>query len=259
MIDKTEAIVLKITPYSRTSHVVAWLTPKHGRLTTVVKGACRPRSPFLGQYDLFYTCELLYYTKERNGIHIARECSPLDMRKHIRSNWRTFACASYICDLIFTVSTRGGHEPELYGFASDCLDFLCRNQAKQQLLLWFELRLAGLIGLAPQFTKCVVCDSLLPVSGSVRFSASKGGTVCAQCCRNGGVAPVDLPPDVLALFRSWQAAESPRLVRNTQCSSEQLSTSRNILGMFLRYHLETANIPASREIAFELMMSFRNA
>ena len=48
---KTEAICLDIRPWSRTSHVVSWLTPM-GKVSTVVKGAVRAKSQFLGQYDL---------------------------------------------------------------------------------------------------------------------------------------------------------------------------------------------------------------
>ena len=51
---KSEAICLDIRPWSRTSHVVEWLTP-HGKIRTLVKGAVRPKSAFLGQYDLNYT------------------------------------------------------------------------------------------------------------------------------------------------------------------------------------------------------------
>ena len=36
---KTEGIVLAIRPWSRTSHIVTWLTPDHGCVTTLVKGA----------------------------------------------------------------------------------------------------------------------------------------------------------------------------------------------------------------------------
>ena len=43
---KTEAICLDIRPWSRTSHIVRWMTPE-GPVTTVVKGAVRPKSAFL--------------------------------------------------------------------------------------------------------------------------------------------------------------------------------------------------------------------
>ena len=43
---KTEATVLRIHPFSHTSHMVVWLTEDGRRLVTPVKGAARPKSPF---------------------------------------------------------------------------------------------------------------------------------------------------------------------------------------------------------------------
>ena len=51
-----------------------------GPVTTVVKGAVRPKSAFLGQYDLNYTCEIVYYSRAKGELHALRECSPLSTR-----------------------------------------------------------------------------------------------------------------------------------------------------------------------------------
>ena len=101
---RTEAIALRVSPFSRTSHVVTWLSPEHGRLATVVKGACRPKSAFLGQYDLFATCELLFYRRDHDGAHAIRECSPLEPRDELRDDWRRVTTASYLCDLLARVT-----------------------------------------------------------------------------------------------------------------------------------------------------------
>ena len=44
---KTQGIVLAVYPWSQTSHVVTWLTPDHGPVTTLVKGAVRAKSAFV--------------------------------------------------------------------------------------------------------------------------------------------------------------------------------------------------------------------
>ena len=69
--------------------MVSWLTPDTGVVSTVVKGAVRPKSAFLGQYDLFYECELVYYVRERGDAHAIREVSPLKMREGL-------LCMSYM-------------------------------------------------------------------------------------------------------------------------------------------------------------------
>ena len=81
---KTEATCLRISPWSRTSHVVSWLTPS-GRVATLVKGAVRPKSAFLGQYDLFYRCDLLYYARASGDLHALREVTPRNLRAHLRN------------------------------------------------------------------------------------------------------------------------------------------------------------------------------
>ena len=122
MIEKTEGIVLRSRPFSRTSRMVTWLTPDFGRVTTVIKGACRPKSFFLGQTDLGYRCELLFYRKERAGAHIAREVFPLDCREALRGNWRASVAASYVCWLLSQVTEPMLASAELY----ELLDrFLC--------------------------------------------------------------------------------------------------------------------------------------
>ena len=88
---KTKGIVLDIHPWSRTSHVTTWLTPDHGPVTTLVKGAVRPKSSFLGQYDLFYTCELVYYARAKSELHAIREVSPLDLPRYKRTRKIIFA------------------------------------------------------------------------------------------------------------------------------------------------------------------------
>lgn len=91
---RTQAICLRITPWSRTSHIVRWLTPA-GVLSAVVKGAVRPKSQFLGQYDLNYLCDLVYYERARGELHALRECLPIERHDELRRNWRALALAEY--------------------------------------------------------------------------------------------------------------------------------------------------------------------
>ena len=93
MILQDDAIALRIHPFGNTSRVVVWLSATHGKMATMVKGSQRDRSPFLGQYDLFYTCELLFYAREHQNLHILKECFPLKIRPAFRSDWRACAAA----------------------------------------------------------------------------------------------------------------------------------------------------------------------
>ena len=149
---KTEAICLRIHPWSRTSHIVAWLTPA-GPVSTVVKGAVRPKSAFLGQYDLNYTCEILYYARGRNGLHPLRECAPLNLRADLRGDFRKLALAGHFRELAARFAPNGEESKSWYAALEEALGALSAVSdpaARLGLLLAFEIKLLCLAGLDPR-------------------------------------------------------------------------------------------------------------
>ena len=252
MIEKTEALVLRTNPFSKTSRIVTWLSPDFGKVVTVIKGSCRPKSAFLGQYDLYYTCELVFYTRNRDGIHIAKECFPLEIRPAFRTDWRAAACASYVSDLLCLVSLQDHNQRELYELAISCFDFLCSpDREKQRLLFWFEIRLAKFLGLSPQLSNCAACGNPIQPAYPVVFSASLGGVLCPQCPHRSEDRLIPVGRDVLAILKQWQGISSARSARVTHCSEEQRAALKIILGTFLKYHLDRA--PESRYRAFQIV------
>ena len=150
---KTEAICLDIRPWSRTSHIVRWMTPE-GPVTTVVKGAVRPKSAFLGQYDLNYTCEIVYYSRAKGELHALRECSPLSTRDSLRSSYRALVLAEYMRSQTAALAPHGSESEPWLAALADALDSLCASAAHSPrdlvaALLEFELVVLDLSGLSP--------------------------------------------------------------------------------------------------------------
>lgn len=141
----TEAICLSIVPWSKTSHIVGWLTPL-GKISTVVKGAVRPKSAFLGQYDLNYTCEILYYARAKGELHALRECAPLEMREGLRSDYRALAFAAYARMLVDRLAPVGPDAEEWFALLTRTLDGECGVAN----LIFFELQVLHLLGLTPE-------------------------------------------------------------------------------------------------------------
>ena len=146
---KTEAICLDIRPWSRTSHVVSWLTPS-GKVSTVVKGAVRPKSQFLGQYDLNYTCEILYYARGKGDLHALRECTPLDMRESLRGDFRALALAGYCRRLVAELAPVGPDCRDWYALLGGSLSVSSGDYVRR--LVVFELEVLRLAGLKPDFS-----------------------------------------------------------------------------------------------------------
>jgi len=255
MILKTEAIALQIRPWSKTSHIVTWLTPGQGCVVTAVKGACRSKSAFLGQYDLFYTCELLFYPRERNGIHTIRECTPLQRRDPLRENWRAAAAAAYIADLTAR-ATPSGQQAQLFDNLAQTLDNLAQHPCNLAgTVLRYEMRLLHFLGLLPDLALCPDCPP--PHKEWLRFSLPAGRMLCAH-------RPETHPTEaVISLHRTVQERfpalrgemlhpppSPPPENKNVEKVNFSLGLSR-FLGIFISFHLD---VPATvRRVAMEMM------
>ncbi len=244
--------MLRVIPYRTTSHVVVWLTETGRRITTIVKGAARPRSPFLGQYDLGYTCELLYYDRETGGIHHIRECMPLVPRAYLRTNWAAMACASYFCHLANLTTPIDVLVPEAHALLTVSLDSLDSAQ-NPELVLWYEMALLHHLGLAPRVERCLGCGRRdTPNAERNVFSVARGGVLCAACKRapghdHAGTLPMD--PAVLDFLQHAAALPPPHSGRRLSLI-EEFQTSR-ILGMFLQYHVDLP--PECRDTVLRLL------
>lgn len=144
---KTAAICLAVYPWSRTSHVVSWLTDI-GKVVTIVKGAQRPKSAFLGQYDLNYTCQIIYYARAKGDVHALRECSPVAFREELRSDTGSLALASYFRFLSDSLAPQGPDAAAWFEALQTHLDALAEKKIHPfSLLLKYEICVLELLGL----------------------------------------------------------------------------------------------------------------
>jgi len=79
--------------------IVQWLTPEFGRITTVAKGARRPKSPFLGKLDLFYEADFTFSRSPFGTAHVARSQFARNARS-VASGTRLLQQAAYCARLI---------------------------------------------------------------------------------------------------------------------------------------------------------------
>ena len=258
-IRKTEAVVLRIHPFSNTSQMVVWLTQEGFRLPTAVKGAVRPKSAFLGQYDLFQTCELLYYTRTRDGVYIPRECCTLRRRDNLRVNWRAEHVASWCAALADLTATSDVPMPELYRLLDRTLTQLdAFDSAPPPLFLaQFETRLLCLAGLRPNFSGPGA--SAVAEAGAqprIRFNLVEGCLAEPPPETPDGAAgrpppnrdpTLTLSPEIIALFT--QLADAPEAEPLPAApSAGALTGLLRFLGLFIRFHLPDAST-AGRALA----------
>lgn len=237
-IEKTAAIALRVGDFSNTSQIVAWLTPEGRRLVTSAKGALRPRSPFLGQYGIGYTCEILYYAHGGGGVHVLHECTPLEARAALRTRWRSALSAEYVLDLLGQVAATAPANPAFYALLRATLDHLVRRGTSAAALLAFETRLLSILGLAPDLEGCPHClDTALALGA--RFSVPEGRVVCPECAGEAASsAEITLAHRLLAPLRLAFSAGTFAPNVFARLDAADCAQLRRFLGIFLHYHLD---------------------
>ena len=215
---KTKGIVLMVHPWSRTSHVVTWLTPDHGPVTTLVKGAVRPKSAFLGQYDLFYTCDLLYYARATADLHALREVTPHVFRENLRGRWRETALAGYAAGLVKDLAPANAESAAWFAFLEDLLTRLenAPTTPPLQELVRLEMEILQLAGWAPDFSDMDFHAEWSP------FAIDLGR--CGE-----GARTVRLSPRTAAVLVRPDAPNQ---------ALETVKDAVRFLGVFLAYHIE---------------------
>jgi DNA repair protein RecO (recombination protein O) len=252
MILKTEGIILRVLPYSRTSLMADCLTRELGRVWLLAKGAQRPRSIFLGQLDLFYTCEVLVYQRAARVL-ILKESAILEPRETFRHDWRAAMCASYFCDFTSQVTPPCIPHEDLFVLLGEALDTLAEKGASQALMGWYELAALKALGLGPSLARCPSCGRD-PAAGAplrMKLSAKMGGVLCRRCEERDPGPALSISGGTLALMRAWDGADHPAIAATTVPSQMQWTEIQAVLKDFSAYHLDL--MLRSRDITLDLL------
>jgi DNA repair protein RecO (recombination protein O) len=153
MVETTTGLVLRTRPLTETSLIVHWLTADLGRLATVAKGALRPKSPFRGKLDLFYSADFSFTRSRRSDLHTLSEVSLLDTRRGLRQDLRRLEQAAYFAALIEQTTETETPLPGVFTLFAGALDWLASSEPRPRMVFAFELKLLDELGLGPDLEK----------------------------------------------------------------------------------------------------------
>jgi DNA repair protein RecO (recombination protein O) len=142
------AILTRLTRLTDTSLIVHWFTEDHGLIKTVAKGALRPKSPFAGKLDLFFSAEISFTHAQRGDLHALREVSIGHWREGLRKSYPATLLASYCCQLLEAAVEPEHADPPLHDLLKRALDHIDTAGASLRALLHFESELARLLGIS---------------------------------------------------------------------------------------------------------------
>lgn len=124
MIEKTEGIVLRKVLFGDSGIIATVLTPDHGSMAVLAKGARRPKSSFAGLLEPGNVLHLVYYRKQGRSVQTLREASYAEHLFAIRSGLEAMTLVSGAMELVSQVTREGDPAPEIHAAARGFLMWL---------------------------------------------------------------------------------------------------------------------------------------
>lgn len=153
MDERTLGLILRIRPLTETSLIVQWLTPDLGRVATVAKGARRPKSPFRGKLDLFYSADFSFQRSRRSELHNLREVVLRETNEALRKEIAYLQQASYCAALIEQTTETETPLGNIFSLMSDFLVHLPARPPQLLNIFAFEMKLLNELGLKPDLAE----------------------------------------------------------------------------------------------------------
>lgn len=149
MEERTTGLIIRTRRLTETSLIVNWLTADAGRISTVAKGALRPKSAFRGKLDVFYSAELTFVRSRRSELHTLKEVRLLETHGALRRDVDLLQQAAYTVALLELATERDTPQTEVYHLVTAFLTTLTARPWRPEAVLWFELKLLAELGLQP--------------------------------------------------------------------------------------------------------------
>lgn len=147
MIENTSGIILRTRPLTETSLIVHWLTPDHGRLATVAKGARRAKSGFFGKLDLFFEADFSFQRSHRSELHALRELAVRETHSNLRRELGALSQAAYAVAFVEQMTESDTPVPEIHELFTGFIRHIAAHPPKPRSVFAFEVKLLYLLGL----------------------------------------------------------------------------------------------------------------
>jgi DNA repair protein RecO (recombination protein O) len=231
---RTQAIILKRRDMGEADRVVTILTPTHGKLDVVAKGARKPTSHKTGHVELFTRADMLIH--HGRGPDIIAQVEMTAPYLMLREDLTRGAYASYTAELLDRFAAEGEeYHPELFQLVDETLERLCSDDDPRLAVRYYEMRLLDQVGFRPELNECVVShDDVLPENQF--FSYGLGGVVAPRYAHEG-MAVVPIAMTTLKLLRHMQRSPYSR-VKSLKINTGLHDDAERILLGYITFLLE---------------------
>lgn len=208
MLQRTEGIVLKTTPFGEADLIVTYLTKDYGLLKTFAKSPRKVKSRFGSSLEPLTCSRIAFWGKEDANLPRLTQADIINSFQSIRASLSCYLRISEIIELTLTMVPEREVSDQVYklfvatllSVENDCSDVLH--------LIQYKVKLLGLVGLLPKIDNCGRCGK-----GGDYFFVAHGTVLCGRCS-HGGASLMKISGGVKRLYASlrvWPPSQVARI------------------------------------------------
>jgi len=220
MLSRTEAIVLKTTPYAEADLIVSFITLDCGRLQAFAKSPRKIRSRFGSSLEPLTHSRISFWGKENANLPRLTQSDIIRPYQTIRESSESFLGIMEDVALTFTFLPEQEPQREVFHLFQEVLtrleDALRTEKWTMEgmkdlvriLVTLYKIKFLDISGYAPAIKGCVRCGR-----AGYDFYISQGSVLCEACARGMG-RPVRLSPGTVKLYetlRRWEVSKIERI------------------------------------------------
>ncbi len=229
----TPSFVLRRVRWSESSLILTLYSLDFGRISAIVKGALRPKSPFYGRTELLSMVDIALARREGRELDTATEATVINHFNPIRSDPDAFVHSCLFVEwLLRTIS---GSEPShpMFHLIRGVLDNFAAGAPFWPVLCSGIEKALRLSGFAMEVNRCTRCGG--DPHGSSLWDALSGGIVCENC---GSGNSEEIPMGLIVFLRKSRTVGLDE-VRNLKLWRGGYRQCFDLMRKFAEVHMET--------------------
>lgn len=235
--EQTDALVLRIYPWSETSCIASLYTRSFGKLSVLAKGARRPKSPFEAALDLLSICRVVFIPKFGDALDLLTEAKLVRRYRAGATDLLRLYSGYYVAELLDRLTDKGDEQPELFELAESTLLALADPTLEvRAIVLRLEMQMLRMVGHLPTWRMCAQCGDEVPAGDNATFGLLASGVLCERC-RPGSRFMIQLPGQVRETFEQFGEPEWQTIPLNYYPHKNR-AVLRNVVKQYLNVLLD---------------------
>jgi DNA repair protein RecO (recombination protein O) len=235
-IQHSQAILLRRQDLRETSIILTFYTRDFGKIKGIVRGVRGPRAQGHGggAHEIFALDDIVFYERKSRDIYTVSQCDLRDFFSPIRASLEKLGYATYMIELLDSVTALSDPHPEVFDLTLGSLRLLAGEESGRRMARIFEIKLLSLLGIMPRLGSCANCSD--ETDPSARFSLRHGGLICKSCFGSDALA-APIMPGTAKFIEHIQSLPFDKVAR-IGVTDEVGKDLELILRRFLDYYVE---------------------